>query len=233
MAARRALPEIMTDAPASPSRRVTPGCLMFIVAAVWLLVLGGWMIWSLYAQLKEIRTFADTAARPVSVAQPTAEQISALRSRINTFGADVGKTQKASLRLTVDDLNNLLASEEQAKGMKENTKVESIGETIRVQISVAMNGVPFTGERLYLNGFADLAPEKDPGKGVRLLTRNLTIPGKTVTAGFLDHYKENNHLDTLLMDGLRKSSDPAVMQVLKKVTTVRLEPGAAVVEYAP
>lgn len=223
----------MSDLPASPARRVTPGCLMLIVGAVWLLVLGGWMIWSLYAQVREIRTFADTEARPVIPVQPTADQITALRTRINEFGAAVGRGEKSVLRLAVEDINTLLASEEPARSMKENAKVESIGDTIRVQVSVAMNGVPFSGERLYLNGFADLVPEKDKDKGIELATKNLSIPGKVVTEGFLNHYRENNHLDTLLMDELRKSKDPAIMQVLGKVTTVRLEPGAAVLEYAP
>jgi len=206
---------------------------MFMVGGVWLLLLGGWMLWSLYGQLKDIRTFADTTAKPVGAAQPGAEQITALRARINEFGAAAGRSEKASLRLTVDDLNTLLASEEQAKSMKDNAKVESIGDTVRVQISVAINGVPFTGERLYINGFAELSPEAHKEKGIQLLTKSLTIPGKTISQGFLDHYKENNHLDTLLMDDLRKSKDPAIMDVLKKLTTIRLEPGAAVLEYAP
>ena len=204
-----------------------------MVGAVWLLVLGAWMIWSLYAQLKDIRTFADPEAKLVTPAQPGAEQITALRARINAFGAAVGKSQKAELRLTVDDLNALLASEEAAKSMKENAKVESIADALHVQISVAMNGVPFSGERLYLNGFADLTASVEKDKGILLATKNLTVPGKKVSEGFLTHYKENNHLDKLLMDGLRSSKDPAIMEVIKKLTTVRLEPGVAIVEYAP
>jgi hypothetical protein len=220
--------------PAVPvSRRFTPGCLMLIVGGVWLLVLGAWMVWSLFAEMKEIRTFADAEAKLVVPAQPTAEQITALRARINAFGTAVGKNQKAELRLTVDDLNALLASEEAGKSMKENAKVESIGDTLHVQISVAMNGIPFSGERLYLNGFAELTVEKIKDKGIQLATKNLTVPGKKVSEGFLTHYRENNHLDTLLMDGLRASKDPAIMEVMKKLTTVRLEPGAVIMEYAP
>jgi len=98
---------------------------------------------------------------------------------------------------------------------------------------VAMNGTPFSGERLYINGMADLFPEKNAELGIKLLTRSLTIPGKTVSEGFLNHYKENNHLDTLLLDGLRNSKNPAILEVLKKLTTVRLESGSAVLEFSP
>ena len=223
----------MTDIPAPSSRGITPGCLMFMVGGVWLLVLGGWMVWSLYAQLREIRTFADTAAKPVLPATPDAPTIKALEARIHTFGAAVGRKEQAALRLTVEDINNLLGSADAAQSVKEIARVESIGEKLHLQVSVMMNGVPFSGERLYLNGFADVIPEKDSEKGLKLKTRSVTIPGKTVSEGFLDHYKENNHLDTLLLDGLRKSEDPAIMEVLKKLTTVRLEPGAALLEYAP
>lgn len=223
----------MSD-PLSPSpRRVTPGCLMLIVGGVWLLVLAAWMIWSVFAQVKDIRTFADPEPKHVVPAQPKAEELTALRTRINAFGAAVGSGQKAELRLSVDDLNALLSSEEAAKPMKENAKVESIGDSVKVQISVALNGVPFTGERLYLNGFADLTAEKDKDRGIKLATRDLTVPGKKISEGFMTHYKENNHLDALLMDEMRAGKEPSIMAVLKKLTTVRLEPGVAILEYAP
>ena len=223
----------MSDTPAPASRRISPGCLVFLVGIVWLLVLGAWMVWSLYAQVREIRTFADTAAKPVLPSSPDAPTIKALEARINEFGAAIRRGEQSALRLSVEDINNLLSTADAAKSMKESAKVESIGDALHVQISVAMNGVPFSGERLYLNGFADLTPETDSDKGIKLKTRSVTIPGKIVTEGFLDHYKENNHLDTLLLDALRNSNDPAIMEVLKKLTTVRLEPGAAVLEYAP
>lgn len=198
-----------------------------------MLVLGGWMIWTLNGQLKEIRQFTDTEAKPVATAQPAAEQITGLRSRMDAFGAAVGRQEKASIRLSVEDLNTLLATAEETSAMKQNAKVESIGDAVQVQISVAMNGAPFSGERLYLNGLAGLAPEKHSELGIKVLTRSLTIPGKKVSDGFLSHYKENNHLDTLLLDGLRNSKNPAVMEVLKKLTAVRLEPGAVILEFVP
>jgi len=224
---------MIPNAANAPTRRVTPGCLLLMVGAVWLLVLGGWMIWTLKGQLKEIREFADTAARPVTVAQPTAEQLKTLQERIHAFGAAVGRQEKAELRLTADDINALLASEESAASMKQNARVESIGDTLKVQVSVAINGAPFSGERLYINGVADLLPEKHKELGVKLKTQNLTIPGKTISEGFLNHYKDNHHLDALLLDEMRKGKTPHVMDVLKQLTTIRLDQGAAVLEFLP
>jgi hypothetical protein len=223
----------MSDSVVTRSRKLSPGCLLFLVGGTWLLVLGGWMVWTLYGQLREIRTFTDTEAKPVSPAQPAAEQVAALRTRISEFGAAVWRKEKAELRLTVDDLNTLLASGEESQGMRENAKVESIGDAVKVQISVAMNGVPFSGERLYLNGTADVTPVADKDKGLKLRTQNLAVPGRTVTEGFLNQYKEAGHLDTLLLDPLRNSKTPGVAETLQAITSARLEPGAAVLEFLP
>jgi hypothetical protein len=228
----RALPRFMSESPKT-RRNITPGCLMLMVGGLWLLVLGGWMVWRLYGQLNEIRTFADTTAKPISPVQPGGDQIAALRTRIQEFGATVGRKEKASLRLTVEDLNTLLSAEETVRGMRENAKVESIGDTVKLQISVALNGVPFSGERYYINGFAEIAPVTDKDKGLKIRTMNLTVPGKTVTEGFLDQYKEHGHLDTLLLDPVRQSKDPSIAETLKKLTSTRLEPGAVVLEYVP
>jgi hypothetical protein len=117
--------------------------------------------------------------------------------------------------------------------MKESARVESIGQNLRVQISTPLNGVPFSGDRYYLNGFADLSPEKHADLGIQLQTRDLTVPGKTVTEGFLRIYKEQNPLDALLLENVRGSSNTSILEVMKKLTTVRLEPGAAILEYSP
>ncbi len=222
----------MSDSP-QPRRNITPGCLLLIFGGFWLLMLGGYLVWSMYGQLKEIRAFADTSAKFVSPAQPSAEQITALRARIKEFGAAVGRREKASLRLTADDLNTLLSAEDALRGMRENAKVESIGETVKVQISVGINGVPFTGERYYINGTADITPIADKDKGLKIRTVNLTVPGKTVSDGFLSHYKEHGHLDTLLLDPVRENKDPSIPETMQKITTARLEGGAVVLEYAP
>lgn len=204
-----------------------------MVGVVWLLVLGGWMVWTLYGQLKEIRKFADTEARLVVPAQPGAELLTELRGRINEFGAAVGRGEKAALRLTVEDLNALLAAEEEARPMRENARVESIGDAVKLQVSLAINGVPFSGERLYINGDAEISPVVDKDNGIKLRTSTLTVPGKSVPDSFLSHYKDHGHLDALLMDPVRNSKNLALMEVIKKLTAVRLEPGAAVLEFVP
>jgi hypothetical protein len=229
---QRALPSFMSESP-KLRRNITPGCLMLIFGALWLLILVTYMIWKLFAQVNEMRTFADTSAKLVSPAQPKEEQIASLRARINAFGVAVGRKEKAELRLTVEDLNTLLAAEDIVRSMRENAKVKSIGETVHVEFSQMINTVPFSDEKLFLNGTLEIAPVMEKDKGLKIRTVNLTVPGKTVTKGFLDLYKENSPPDRFLLDPVRESKDPAISETLKKITNARLEPGAAVLEYAP
>ena len=222
----------MSDSP-KPRRNVTPGCLLLIVGALWLVLLGVYMIWKLYAQVRDMRTFADSSPKLVSPAQPAAERVADLRQRINDFGAAVGRNEKAELRLTVEDLNTLLAAEDLIRSMRENAKVESIGDTVHLQVSQMLNAIPFSDEKLFLNGTVELAPVVEKDKGLKLRTVNVTVPGKTVVKGFLDLYKENSPVDRFLLDPLRDNKDPAIPATLKKITNVRLEPGAGVLEFVP
>ena len=103
---------------------------------------------------------------------------------------------------------------------------------MRLLVSLQINGVPFSGEHFWLNGTATVAPAVHKTKGILLNTQSLAVPGKTVTDGFLQHYKENGHLDTLLLAPYRKEGS-AVLGLMQKLTTVRLEAGAVVAEFVP
>jgi hypothetical protein len=217
----------------APKGRFTPGCLLLMVGGVWLLALGGWFFYSAYRQVQEIRSFADTSAKPLTPAQPTGEELTALRARLSEFSAAVGRKEKAVLKLNEADLNAILSGEEPLSGVKTSVKVTGITpEFVRLSVSLALNGMPFSGERFWINGEAEILPAKRDAKGVFLSTRNLTIPGKSITEGFLHHYKEHGHLDALLLDPYRAEGS-AVLDLMKKLTTVRLEAGAVIAEYVP
>lgn len=206
---------------------------MLIVGGVWLLGISGWVIWSGYSQLREIRMFADKGPNPVSPAQPAGEQIAALRARVMEFGSAVGRKEKTSLRLTVEDLNTLLATEEAAKGLRESAKVEDISDTVRLRVSTALNGVPFSGELLYLNGMVEVSPTVEKDAGLKLRTVSISVPSRSVPEGFVRLCKERDYPGSLLLDPVRDSSVPGATEVLKAITNARLEPGAAVLEYLP
>ena len=227
----------MTEAPeavSKPRRRISPGCLMLVMGGLWMAIWGSWMVISMVRQVQELRTITDKEARLVTPRAASAVEIEGLRGRMREFGAGVAAKRAAVLELTVDDLNTLLAAEPQGMAMREFAGVEAItAAAIRFRVSLAMNGMPMSGERLYLNGFSEVKPMRHPEKGVILETVAVEVPGRELSPGFRAHYVQANHLDTLLMSGLRETTDKSVLEVLKQVTVVRLEAGKVVLDYAP
>lgn len=215
-------------------RRFSPGCLMLAMGGFWMLVWGSWMVISMVRQVQELRGFTDTVAQPVVPRAVAAAEVESLRGRLREFAASVQGGRAATLSLSADDLNALLAAEPVFQPMRESAQVEVITPTaIRLRISVAMNGMPLSGERLFLNGQCEVKPVRHPDKGMVLATTSISVPGRELSQGFREHYRQANHLDTLLMGGIRETVDTTVLGVLKKVTTVRLEEGKVVLDYAP
>ena len=115
--------------------------------------------------------------------------------------------------------------------LQDIARVEAITDVIRVKVALALNGIPFTGERLYLNGFISVRPDLKKDLGPVLLTRAIEVPGRTLTEGFTKTYLEANHLDSLALDEVRK--DESLKTLLGKITTLRCEPGQVIAEYVP
>jgi hypothetical protein len=189
------------------------------------------MVWHLYGQVREIRQFTGTKAQAISPLSPTGEEKSELLGRMKAFAAAMEGKQAATLTLSVPDLNHLLAVQEPLNRLQDIASVEEITDSIRVKVALALNGIPFSGERLYLNGFINVRPELKKDLGPVLLTRAIEVPGRTLTEGFTKTYLDANHLDGLALDEVRK--DESLKTLLSKITTLRCEPGKLIAEYAP
>ena len=214
-----------------PSPKVSGGCIMIMVVVFWLLALGLWMLWHLMGQVKEMRSFTDPTAQAIQPTAPSGEEKAALQSRMKAFAAAINAKQQAKLELSAADLNHLIAAQEPVSRLQDIAKVEEITDLIRVKVALALNGIPFSGERMYLNGFINVRPEVKKDTGVVLLTRSLEVPGRSLTPGFTKTYLDANHLDGLAMDEVRK--DATLKATLAKITSIRCEPGKVVVEFLP
>ena len=220
-----------TPAPDDPKKNLSGGCIMMLVVFSWLFALGAWMVWHLYSQVKEMRGFTDPTAQAMAPSAPSGEEKAALQGRLQAFAAAMEAKQAAKLELTVADLNHLLAGQEPVSRLQDIAKVEEITDAIRVKVALAINGIPFTGERLYLNGFISVRPEIRKDTGLIFLTRTIEVPGRELTPGFTKTYLEANHLDGLALDDVRK--DEQLKTILSKITTVRCEAGKVIAEYLP
>ena len=226
----------MSEAPPSPATEIAPrktwgGLTMLAFVGFWFVLLAGWMGWHLYSQVKEIRGFTDPAPQLLGLVPPTGDEKAALRGRLTAFAAAIDAKQKATLELTAADLNHLLAAQEPVSRLQDIARVEEITDVIRVKVALAINGIPFSGERLYLNGFIGVRPEIRKDTGLMFLTRTIEVPGRALTPGFTQTYLEANHLDGLAMDEVRK--DEELHKVLGQITAVRCESGRVIAEYVP
>ncbi len=210
---------------------------MLLIGALWLTGLVTWMAWSLKRQLADIRTFAELKAKPVTAAQPGAEEITALQSRLTAYAEAVKAGTKAELKLSAADLNALIATVEKLKGLKEVLKVAAITDVLNFEVSVAMNGVPFMSQRYFLNGIATATIEKQSEKGAMLNTKSIEVHNPTaerkVSEGFLKTYREHNPLDSLVLDEVRNDKSNRLVEILKATTALRLAEGMLVLDYAP
>ena len=225
----------MSEATPPPSNlapsKLSGGCLMLLIVGGWFLALGIWMVWHLRGQVREMRGFTDPMAQAIAPTAPGAAEKTALLDRLKAFAAAIDAKQPAKLELSVIDLNHLLAAQEPLNRLQDIAKVEEITDSIRVKVALALNGIPFSGERLYLNGFIHVRPELKKDTGLILLTRAIEVPGRTLTPGFTQTYLDANHLDGLALDEIRK--DARLTTLLTKLTAVRCEPGKVIAEYLP
>ena len=224
-------PSSLPSGPPPPAPKLSGGCLMFLVVGGWLLALAAWMIWHLVGQVKEVRSFTDPTAQVIAPSAPSGEELAALRARLQAFAIAIEAKQAAQLELSVADLNHLLAAQDPINRLQDIAKVEDISDVLRVKVALALNGIPFSGERLYLNGFISVRPEIKSDSGLVLLTRTLEVPGRNLSPGFTKTYLEANHLDGLALDPLRK--DQRLQTILSKITSVRCQPGKLIAEFLP
>lgn len=220
-----------TSAPPSQAR-LTSGCIMLLLVGFWLVALGAWMAWHVVAQVRDMRNFTDHAPQTIQPEAPTGEALADVRARVVAFGEAVkAKSAPAKLELSVADLNHLLSAQEPVNRLKDILKVEEITDSVKLKVALALNGIPMSGERLFLNGYINARPEVKSDTGLVLLTRSLEVPGKTVSEGFTASYLQANHVDGLILDELRK--EDKINAILTKISIVRCEPGKVVLEYTP
>lgn len=217
------------DAPSSA--RMTTGCIMLLLVGFWLAALGAWMVWHLYAQVREMRAFTDTTAQVIHPDQPTGDALAEVKGRMEAFAKAMEAKIPAQLELSVADLNHLLSAQEPVNRLKDIAKVEEITDVVKVKVALALNGIPFSGERIFLNGFITVRPEIKSDTGLVLLTRSVEVPGKTLTEGFTASYLQANHMDGLVFEEVRK--DNRMKNLMTKITSTRCEPGRVILEYTP
>ena len=190
------------------------------------------MVYKMRQQVVDMRTFMETEQMTLSAEQPSAEVITGLKGRLAAFAAEVKAQRPATLELTAADLNVLITTEDKLQPFRTVIRFDRVDQHLVAQVSEAHNGVPFTGERLFLNGEMDFSLRKDSKTGVVMQVEAIRPRGgKVVTDGYLKAYAGAQYFDKQLLDPMREK--PEVSETLRQLTTVRLANGRIIAEFSP
>jgi hypothetical protein len=166
------------------------GCFIMFMAGLIFLGIIAWSTWSLLSQDKAIAEFAmDQPITLPSIDFPDSARTE-LANRLQAFSKAATSGQKASLSLTVVDLNGLLllAPDSGYGSYKDMIRFDRlIPEKNQVvgKVSLPMNHIKFwENKKRYLNGEASLELFlHDLGVDARVAT--VDVPGKVVAEGFV------------------------------------------------
>ncbi len=214
----------MPTAPYSP----TPGCIIFVIGGTAIIVLISWFLYAGFKQAKEIASFTDSKPMVFDATADASSKLPAIQQRLADYAKAIEQKQAATVSLGLEDLNVLLSADPTLASIKDNVRMESIGERAIANISFPLNGIR---EQRYLNGKIEFTPIVKPSTGLTVQTETVSVPGKTVSEGFINLYKEMHYLDDMLLKAFREH--PVTGPPLKSTTSASLKDGNVVLEYDP
>ena len=210
------MPKI-TKEPTSPFNPFY-GCAIMAMAVMIFGGMVGWGVYSLTQQDAQIALF--TVEHPVQPIRDTVAEadVPALKARISAIADAATAAKAATLTLTVPELNSLieLAPDTGVGNFKEMIAVRSLkpDNTLVADVCLPLNKMKFWEGRRYAVGQATFVVEivKDSGPDLRLTS--LTVPGKTVSSGFIDAFSAWHWLTPYQ----KVASLTPVMKAVKKIS---------------
>lgn len=205
------------------------GCSIIMVAAVVMLFLVGFTIWSLFKVDREISKFTEDTPRPTPVLDPMKfeNEFNDLSRRLDGFRAAVLADEPAELLLSTRDINLSIAAHSQFNELRETFHLMSLSpDSAEVQISYKINGKPL-GDRAfrYLNGSFTGKPRLESGQLLIDIERIHSQKGE-VPAEFAAHLSDHQITAPYLKDEI-------LGPVMKKLTSIELKEGGLLVRAKP
>ncbi len=223
----KALPQ----SPASKEVKQSPfaGCSIILVAAVVMLFLIGFTIWSLVKVDGELSKFTQDTSEPTPVLDPAQfeNEFNDLSGRLDGFRTTVLANEVAELRLSTRDLNLCIAAHPQFDELRETFYILSLSpEKAEIQISYKLNGKPFgKTDFRYLNGSFTGKPRLESGQ-LLIDIDHITSQQGEVPAEFAAHLSDHQITAPYL-------EDEVLGPVMKKLTSLELQDGALLVRVDP
>jgi hypothetical protein len=197
------------------------GCLIgcFLV----LLVLLGGLLGLRYAK-KMFSDFTDDKPVALPVATMPPAQMEQVRKRVDDFRNSVkAGTTPAPLELNSDELNALIATDDDLRGLKGKLYVNAIeGNQIKGQVSIPMDeaGLPVFKNR-FLNGTATFHLSLRNGL-IRLIAQDITVKQKPIPDIYMQKIRTQNLAKSV-------NSDPRVSVALDWIENLEVKDGKLVI----
>jgi hypothetical protein len=224
-----------TPAPekASPKKEAAhspfAGCSIIAVAAVVMLFLVGFTIWSLFKVDGEISKFTQNDPIPTPVLDPAKfeNEFNDLSRRLDGFRAAVLAEEPAQLTLSTKDINLAIAADPRFNELKDTFHILSLSpEGAQVQISYRINGKPMGEAKYrYLNGTFQGKPRLESGQLLIDIEHIYSQKGE-VPDEFAAHLSDHQITAPYL-------KDETLGPIMKKLTSLELVNGALIVRAEP
>jgi hypothetical protein len=203
------------------------GCAILIIAALTFGGIVSWMLYSGYKQDKEIASFTVNDAPPLAASALTEATRAALQKKIDAFSEEAKKDKPATLTLTLEELNQLIALAGEKKigdydyrNVVHFNALDGKAGHLLANIRWQMNNLPLSkAPDRFLVGSAVFLPKVENGS-FDIYLESVAVPGKTVSSGFV------GQLQTIPWLAVSKNNKD-VAEVLKRVTSVEFLPDSS------
>ena len=199
------------------------GCMIGVTGLVMITLMVIWTIYTGYTQNKLIDKFTQSKPMPLQVIYSDTDSVFALRDRVREFGMLVKKAKAAELKLSAQDLNDLIGHEDATIDFRKMVAFDDIDDRLRARVAMPLQTLFRGGKFRYLN--ADMTFKIELQSKQPMLEIDTINPqtGGVIPEGFLNYMRDNSNLLGTFKD------DKKLSPILNRISSLHLEDGKVVV----
>jgi hypothetical protein len=204
------------------------GCLIFVTLIVvggGALAAGGYYLWGKFNAIitEQVVPLTETEARPIPTVAGTPDQYRDIKGRVDRFYADLDGGKPASLSLSADEINILIANDPEMKGLKGHVLVEMAGDEVGAQVSAPLSALPLPQlQNRFLNGSVKFTVGTGANNRPGVYLKHVEARGRTLPGDVLNKLQSQN----LYEKGIEKDDSGK----LQRITGLRVEDGRLLIE---
>jgi hypothetical protein len=160
---------------------------------------------------------------PLQVIYSDTDSVFALRDRVREFGMLVKEAKAAELKLSAQDLNDLIGHEDATIDFRKMVAFDDIDDRLRARVAMPLQTLFRGGKFRYLN--ADMTFKIELQSKQPMLEIDTITPqtGGVIPEGFLNYMRDNSNLLGTFKD------DKKLSPILSRISSLHLEDGKVVV----